>query len=48
MPDPTEKLGGRLPLLAPQELSAGQKSVYDFLKKIMIPWAEKSGFQSTT
>ena len=48
MPDQTENLGGRLPLLDPRELSAGQKNVYDILNKTMIPWTEKSGFQSTT
>lgn len=48
MPNRTENLGGRLPLLDPKSLSAGQKEVYDLVNKTMIPWTEKSGFQSTT
>ena len=48
MSSQTENLGGRLPLLDPKTLSAGQKEVYDLLNKTMIPWTEKSGFQSTT
>ena len=48
MPTPTETLGGRLPLLDPQTLSPLQREMYDFLNATMIPWAEKSGFQSTT
>ena len=48
MSSQTEKLGGRLPLLDPQTLSAGRKEVYDQLIKTMIPWADQSGFQSKT
>ncbi len=42
------ELGGRLPLLDPAALPTDQKSVYDLVKRTMIPWAEKAGFQSTT
>ena len=48
MPDQTEKLGGRLPLLDTKTLSGGQKEVYKQLAKTMLPWADKSGFQSKT
>ena len=48
MPDQTEKLGGRLPLLDTKTLSGGQKEVYEQLAKTMLPWADKSGFQSET
>ncbi len=48
MPDEHETLGGRLPLLDPQTLSAEQRKVYDLLNETMLPWADISGFQSKT
>ena len=44
----TTNLGGRLPLFRPAELTAEQKAVYDAIGRTMVPWAEKSGFQSKT
>ncbi len=41
-------LGGRLPLLRPEDLTAEQKAVYDLIEQTMVPWAEKAGFQSRT
>ena len=48
MPVPNESLGGRLELLDPATLSVAQRKVYDQISRTMVPWAEKSGFQSTT
>ena len=42
------ELGGRLPLLRPEDLTAEQKTVYDLIGQTMVPWAEKVGFQSRT
>ena len=43
-----EKLGGRLPLLAPEELSGAQKELYDRENTTMVPWADRAGFRSKT
>ncbi len=40
------ELGGRLPLLTPEQLSTEQKSLYDELKQTTLSWAAKSGFQA--
>ncbi len=48
MSDQTEMLGGRLPLLDPQALSAAQKEVYDRINTTMVPWADNAHFQSKT
>ena len=40
-------LGGRLALLKPGSMTQEQKAMYDELQETLIPWAEKSGFQST-
>ena len=48
MPIQTDKLGGRLPLLDPKELSGAQKELYDRENKTMVPWAERAGFHSKT
>lgn len=37
-------LGGRLPLLRPDELNASQKQLYDRILEKVIPWSETSGF----
>lgn len=42
----TAYLGGRLKLLDPAALTEAQRSVYDRLANTMVPWANKSGFQS--
>ncbi|OUJ76105.1 carboxymuconolactone decarboxylase family protein [Hymenobacter crusticola] len=41
-------LGGRIPLLAPEDLSSDQQTLYTQLKATMVPWAKKSGFQAET
>jgi 4-carboxymuconolactone decarboxylase len=45
---PTEMLGGRLPLLDPQALSAQQKETYDRLNTTWVAWADSVPFQSKT
>ena len=44
----TETLGGRLPLLDPQTLSAEQKELYDRINQTAVPWADSAHFQSHT
>ena len=44
----TEMLGGRLPLLDPQALSAPQKKTYDRLNTTWVAWADSVPFQSKT
>ena len=44
----TEKLGGRLPLLDPRELSGAQKELYDRENTKLVPWADHAGFRSKT
>lgn len=48
MTSPEENLGGRLPLLAPDDLTSDQHKLYSQLKATMVPWAKKSGFQAET
>ncbi len=48
MPTSSDQLGGRLPLLDPQALSAEQRQLYDRLNRTMIPWADAAGFRSHT
>jgi 4-carboxymuconolactone decarboxylase len=43
-----DSLGGRLPLLSPDQLSSDQKKLYSQLQDTMVPWAKKSGFQAAT
>ncbi|RZK20988.1 MAG: carboxymuconolactone decarboxylase family protein [Hymenobacter sp.] len=43
-----DNLGGRLALLAPDDLPSAQKKFYDQMQATMVPWAKKSGFQSET
>ena len=43
-----ESLGGRLPLLKPDEFDRDQHELYEILAEGMVPWAKKSGFQATT
>jgi 4-carboxymuconolactone decarboxylase len=44
----SENLGGRLPLLDPKKISGAQKELYNREVSTMVPWAERSGFQSRT
>ncbi len=39
-------LGGRTPLLAPDDLDDEQKKAYATIDEKMVPWAEKSGFKA--
>jgi len=48
MTSPEENLGGRLPLLASNDLTSDQHKLYSQLKATMVPWAKKSGFQAET
>ena len=43
-----DNLGGRLALLAPDDLTSNQKKLYEQLQATMVPWAKKSGFQAET
>ena len=43
-----QALGGRLPLLKPDELDRDQRKLYDQMEAELVPWAKKSGFQATT
>jgi 4-carboxymuconolactone decarboxylase len=43
-----DTLGGRLPLLSPDQLNSDQKKLYSQLQDTMVPWAKKSGFQAAT
>ena len=42
------KLGGRLPLLDPEELAGEQKKLYELMDSTLIPWAEANGFKGKT
>jgi 4-carboxymuconolactone decarboxylase len=42
------RLGGRLPLLDPIELSETQRKVYDRTIATMVPWADAAHFQGRT
>ena len=48
MSNHTDALGGRLPLADPADLSAAQRQVFDSLTATAVPWANDTGFQSTT
>jgi hypothetical protein len=41
-----ETLGGRLPLLDPQALSAQQKEIYDRLNTTWVAWADSVPFRA--
>ena len=46
MPSPDHGLGGRTPLLAPDDLDDAQKRTYATIDETMVPWAETSGFRA--
>lgn len=48
MPNQSEDLGGRLPLLDPDDLSEPQKELYDRIVQHVKPLAEKAQFQMQT
>lgn len=41
-----DRLGGRTPLLRPDELTGARRRTYDIMNETMVPWAEKSGFEA--
>lgn len=43
-----KSLGGRLPLLKPDDLSSDQEKLYGQIKATLVPWAKSSGFQAET
>lgn len=45
--DPTDALGGRLPLADPEALTGEQRAVLDRMMSLIVPWADEAGFQST-
>ena len=42
------KLGGRLPLLDPEQLEGDQAQLYETLRSTLVRWADSSGFQGET
>ena len=48
MSDHTDNLGGRLPLADPASLTGPQRELFDRMMTTVVPWADKTGFQSTT
>lgn len=45
---PEHGWGGRLPLLAPDDLDEPQQNMYDYLQAGALPWTRACGFQSST
>ena len=41
-------LGGRLPLYGSEELDPAQKSLFDWLMNVAVPWAEAADFEART
>jgi 4-carboxymuconolactone decarboxylase len=48
MPDHIDALGGRLPLADPANLVGEQRELFDKMKSAVVPWADDTGFHSTT
>jgi len=44
----TDLLGGRLPLLAPDALSGGQRQLYQRMRANQVPWASRHNFKGMT
>jgi hypothetical protein len=40
-----DELGGRLPMLTPQELTSSQRKLYDYLQESKISWASNRIFK---
>jgi len=47
-PETNNALGGRLPLLAPDDLDRSQRKLYDKLQDTLVVWAKQAGFQAET
>jgi 4-carboxymuconolactone decarboxylase len=48
MTDRTDTLGGRLPLADPAKLVGEQRELFDKMAGAVVPWADATGFRSTT
>ena len=48
MTDHTDALGGRLPLADPTDLVGAQRELFDKMTSAVVPWADDTGFHSTT
>ena len=48
MSDHNDGLGGRLPLADPATLSPAQRELFDKMTGAVVPWADDTGFRSTT
>jgi 4-carboxymuconolactone decarboxylase len=48
MSDHNDGLGGRLPLANPTDLVGPQRELFDKMTSMVVPWADDTGFHSTT
>lgn len=48
MSDAQPDLGGRLPLIDPATLTCAQRTLWDRLDEMMVPWASRAGFATKT
>jgi 4-carboxymuconolactone decarboxylase len=48
MSDHNDGLGGRLALADPANLSPAQRELFDRMTSAVVPWADDTGFESTT
>jgi 4-carboxymuconolactone decarboxylase len=48
MSDHNQALGGRLPLADPADLVGPQRELFDKMTNTVVPWADDTGFHSTT
>src|SRR6476659_5696750 len=48
MSDHADALGGRLPLADPTDLVGAQRELFDKMTSTVVPWADDTGFHSTT
>jgi len=48
MSDHSDALGGRLPLADPTDLVGAQRELFDKMTSTVVPWADDTGFHSTT
>jgi 4-carboxymuconolactone decarboxylase len=48
MSEHNDDMGGRLPLADPANLSAAQRELFDKMTSAVVPWADDTGFHSTT
>jgi 4-carboxymuconolactone decarboxylase len=48
MSDHDDGMGGRLPLADPAKISAAQRDLFEKMTSTVVPWADDTGFRSTT